>query len=56
MIDSDNNKNNESFNLYEVGVSDPNLLKPREFKHLYNKVPLDISVNAYEKLAALTAL
>ena len=32
-----------SFNLYEVGSSDPNQLKPREFKYHKGSVPIEIA-------------
>eukprot|EP00347_Sterkiella_histriomuscorum_P018955 403343518 len=46
---------NGSFNLYEVGLSDPNQLRPREFKYHKTNVPLDFSNTTYEKLAKLTS-
>ncbi|CDW85637.1 UNKNOWN [Stylonychia lemnae] len=46
---------NGSFNLYEVGVSDPNQLRPREFKYHKSNVPLDFSQTTYDKLAMLTS-
>ena len=35
--------NADSYNLYEVGLSDPNAIKPREFKHLYRNMPVELS-------------
>jgi hypothetical protein len=35
-----------------VGLSDPNSLKPRDFKYHYKQMP--VSQNAFEKLTALT--
>ena len=32
-----------SFNMYEVGLSDPNSIRPRDFKHHYQNVPVNIS-------------
>ena len=45
---------NENFNLYEAGTSDPNNLRPREFKHPYGNVPVDLTKSAYDQLHALT--
>ena len=47
-------KHNENYNLYEVGLSDPNTIRPREFKHQYGNIPLDFSQNTVDRLAALT--
>jgi hypothetical protein len=44
----------DTFNMYEVGLSDPNQIRPREFKYLYRNVPVELSKTAYDKLNALT--
>ena len=34
--------------MYEVGQSDPNSMKPREFKHPYYKVPFEGTKSTYD--------
>mmetsp|Transcript_39562 Transcript_39562/g.29218 ORF Transcript_39562/g.29218 Transcript_39562/m.29218 type:complete len:139 (+) Transcript_39562:119-535(+) len=44
----------ENFNLYELGTSNPNAIKPREFKHLYRNVPIEVSNEHLKRLQQLT--
>lgn len=44
---------NGSFNLYEVSLSDPNQIRPREFKYHKASVPVNFSDSTYDKLATL---
>ena len=50
-----NANNNESFYLYEIGVSDPNKILPREFKQHMSNLPGEVSKTTYERLADITS-
>jgi len=41
--------------MYEVSNSDPNSIRPREFKQLYRNIPLEMSESHMNQLHQLTA-
>jgi len=41
--------------LYEIGVSDPNKILPREFKQHMSTLPGDVAKSTFERLAEITS-